>query len=632
MGCNSSKLDALPAVALCRHRLRLISDALRHRHALARAHSSYSLSLLSVSSALHRFLHSHLPLLQSQSQSQSECISPFHSSTASPTLAVHHARHQPPPPNSFYFQPSEPVYSYPPAPAPVPVPVPQMYTPSPPTTPPPPPPAAAYGWDFLDPFRTYDGFYPVYRPVYTPSRSSREVREEEGIPDLEEDDDDLEEHCCEPPSDHRHRGFYQQPEIGVDEGGEDEGSSVEDNAGEQTLDLKFDRGVSEAVEEIMVQFDRASKSVDELSSILQLGEIPQQQKNVGFAGDFFQVREMETGSLSSTLQKLYIWEKKLYEEVRAEEKMRVLLDRYCKRLKRLDKTGAEAQKVDSTQKTIRKLSARIRVAIQVVQSISNKINKVRNEELWPQICEVIQGVMRMWAVMLECHQTQSQAVFAAKNLDSISFGCDGQHNYDHIEATKELELEMLKWVSSFSAWINAQKNYVKALNGWLLKCIQNEPRITSDGIATFSPGRLGAPPVFIICNDWSQAMDRISEKEVIDAIKVFTANVQHLREQQTFEQHHITMANKEMNGELKITERDEPEFHKAIQMRGKKSSTHPWHIAHHKNTVQESNLQLTLRNIFEAMENFAATSMKAYEQLYIRSEELRLARGNAKVP
>ena len=69
----------------------------------------------------------------------------------------------------------------------------------------------------------------------------------------------------------------------------------------------------------------------------------------------------------------------------------MLLDRYCKRLKRLDKTGAEAQKVDSTQKTIRKLSARIRVAIQVVQSISNKVNKVRNEELWPQICEVIQG-------------------------------------------------------------------------------------------------------------------------------------------------------------------------------------------------------------------------------------------------
>ena len=108
----------------------------------------------------------------------------------------------------------------------------------------------------------------------------------------------------------------------------------------------------------------------------------------------------------------------------------------------------------------------------------------------------------MWAVMLECHQTQSQSVLAAKSLDSVSFGCDSQHNYAHIEATKELELEMLKWVSSFSTWINAQKNYVKALNGWLLKCIQNEPRITSDGIALLSPARLGAPPVFIICNDW----------------------------------------------------------------------------------------------------------------------------------
>lgn len=47
--------------------------------------------------------------------------------------------------------------------------------------PPPPSPPRSTAWDFLNPFDTY-------YPPYTPSRDSRELREEEGIPDLEEDD------------------------------------------------------------------------------------------------------------------------------------------------------------------------------------------------------------------------------------------------------------------------------------------------------------------------------------------------------------------------------------------------------------------------------------------------------------
>ena len=74
-----------------------------------------------------------------------------------------------------------------------------------------------------------------------------------------------------------------------------------------------------------------------------------------------------------------------------EEKLRVLRERKVKRLKHLDERGAEAYKVDSTQVEIRKLSTKIRIAIQVVESISQRINKLRDEELWPQINELIQG-------------------------------------------------------------------------------------------------------------------------------------------------------------------------------------------------------------------------------------------------
>lgn len=71
--------------------------------------------------------------------------------------------------------------------------------------------------------------------------------------------------------------------------------------------------------------------------------------------------------------------------------MRVMHERKCRKLKRLDEKGAEAHKVDSTQALVRSLSTKIRIAIQVVDKISMTISKIRDEELWPQLNELIHG-------------------------------------------------------------------------------------------------------------------------------------------------------------------------------------------------------------------------------------------------
>lgn len=73
-----------------------------------------------------------------------------------------------------------------------------------------------------------------------------------------------------------------------------------------------------------------------------------------------------------------------------EEKMRVIHDMKVRKLKHLDERGAEAHKVDSTRTLIRGLSVKIGMAIQVVDKISVTINKIRDEELWPQLNELIQ--------------------------------------------------------------------------------------------------------------------------------------------------------------------------------------------------------------------------------------------------
>lgn len=78
--------------------------------------------------------------------------------------------------------------------------------------------------------------------------------------------------------------------------------------------------------------------------------------------------------------------------------MRVIHERKRRKLKRLDDRGAEAHKVDSTRKLVRSLSTKIRIAIQVVDKISVTINKIRDEELWPQLSDFIQGYVYLLVI------------------------------------------------------------------------------------------------------------------------------------------------------------------------------------------------------------------------------------------
>lgn len=86
--------------------------------------------------------------------------------------------------------------------------------------------------------------------------------------------------------------------------------------------------------------------------------------------------------------------------LQAEEKMRVIHEKKSRKLKRLDERGAEADKVASTRTLIRSLSTKIRIAIQSIDRISVKINNLRDEDLWPQINELIQGYASVSTALL----------------------------------------------------------------------------------------------------------------------------------------------------------------------------------------------------------------------------------------
>ncbi|KAL9358230.1 hypothetical protein Peur_051483 [Populus x canadensis] len=653
MGCSPSRIDQLPAVSLCHDRCKFLEEALYQSYALADAHVAYMHSLKSLGPTLRRFFDQTLINDQSDSQSNgdpetvaklSKPSSPDNcpsSSTNSETSHIDfpsdledeefrdnkdfdslHTIQQ----NQFnsysYDHHDYNGYDYP-----------AWKTP-------PPPASSSSAWDFLNFFETYER----YELPAKDKEFVREIRREDKSGKCREED---------------RRGVRLKAEKGngvkrnkVDVVEEKKVESVKEES-KESKDLgqqAKNQSVLEIMKEVEVLFDRAAESGNEVLKILDAGKFRYYSKNSVYKGVSSKTLQTVSPSylekngsvhggfgedlgifsvnLSSTLRKLCLWEKKLYDEVKAEEKLRIIHAKNCRQMNNLDENGADANKVNSTRSLLRMLSTKIKVAIQVIDKISTTINKLRDEELWPLISNLIEKLLGMWKVMLECHRCQSRAVVEASSLDAIASNV--KFSDACLEAAIQLKIELQNWNLCFSNWISAQRGYVKALNGWLLRCLPSEPEEMPDDVSPLSPGRIGAPPVFAFCNQWSLAIDRVSEMEVIYAMNGFFASVNQYGERHcVYVQQRLT-TDKDMERKMKILEREGQRLQKMMQARGKvfQAST----AMHHTKMTNNSSLQLGLKQIFVAIERFSADTMHGYEELHVHIEHSRLSQENPAAP
>uniref|UniRef100_A0A0D9XAM2 DUF632 domain-containing protein n=1 Tax=Leersia perrieri TaxID=77586 RepID=A0A0D9XAM2_9ORYZ len=690
MGCGQSRpAEGGDAAAMCRERTALLADAIRHRYALADAHRSYAASLHAVAAALPDFLHAsllshpaasaavrlpdhhkkvdddddhiHFPSSSSSSSSSSDdegCdggggghirFPSDDDAAASPApppygygqslFGISYARSQPPPPSVSSYEHHRPqsanaTLHYAGAGAP----------PSPPRV---------SVWDFFNPFDSFESYYHEQHassppPTYTPSSRSPSNDEghEDDIPKLENDaiangssaKEETTTSCNSNVEAHRKSRSSEASTSStstsssmVSDVNVVQKSVMEEQLRRSDVAAVISRKAydddSDVVQEIRSQFEDAAKSAVDVSRVLEVGKMPYYQRSSGLkvssmlicglpsAGDEFlkfeEEKSMEYGNLSSTLQKLYMWEKKLLEEVKAEEKMRVLYDQKRQELKVLYGRGAEARKLEATEIHIRKLSTKISIVIQ------------------------------MWHAMSKCHQIQCHALSQAKNLDSKLAGA--RFSEAHMDLIKRLELQLLELITSFAAWVNAQKNFVGTLNEWLKKGIDYVPEVTDDGIPPFSPGRLGAPPIFTICNNWAISMGRIPEKEVVDTMQTFASSVLNIWEKHRLEWRQGMMANRDMDRDLRVMERDELSMRKALDAQCKKlvlvsnqsGVSLSAQVVQSNGPTSEVGLQSCMNKVFEAMENFTAACSNAYNDLHLRSEEEKtrfFSHENGRVP
>lgn len=314
---------------------------------------------------------------------------------------------------------------------------------------------------------------------------------------------------------------------------------------------------------------------------------------------------MIAGSHSSTLDRMDAWERKLYDEVKASECIRKEYDRKCDQLRHQFAKDLSSSIIDKTRSVIKDLHSRTIVALHAVDSIAKRIEKMRDEELLPQLIELVQGLVRMWKAMLECHHAQYITIslaYHAKNSTRTPQGDAKQEIMD------QLQHEMECFGLSFADWINSHNSYVEALNGWLQNCIM-QPREKSKGRRAFSPRRVVAPPIIVLGRDWSAGIKNLPSEELTEAIKSLLYDLRHSVQRQEEE-----------------PQNKEPVLDASSNIEADVKEENP------AGSSNLSSIHSSLTKVLDRLTKFSEASLKMYEDIRQKNETAQNAYSNYRPP
>ncbi|KAK1416840.1 hypothetical protein QVD17_25957 [Tagetes erecta] len=245
--------------------------------------------------------------------------------------------------------------------------------------------------------------------------------------------------------------------------------------------------------------------------------------------DDFDSEENETHA--TVLDKMLAWEKKLYDEVKAGELMKLEYQKKIASLNRLKKRGASTDHLERTKATVSHLHTRYIVDMQSMDSTVSEINRLRDEQLFPKLVQLVDGMATMWENMRIEHDNQSKIAQALRSLDiSHSPKETTDHHYNN---TRQLHIHVQMWHSQFEKLMLHQKEYIKSLNNWLkLNLIPIDNNLREK---VSSPPRPQTPPIQILLRTWHDFLEKLPEEGARTAINNFSAVMETIYHYQTDE-------------------------------------------------------------------------------------------------
>ncbi|KAK4490485.1 hypothetical protein RD792_001162 [Penstemon davidsonii] len=342
----------------------------------------------------------------------------------------------------------------------------------------------------------------------------------------------------------------------------------------------------------------------------------------------------------STVERLYAWEKKLYQDVKNAEYLKIEHEKKTATLRKLEVKSADYFKSEKAKKEVEKLESQMMVAVQAIETTSVEIIKLRESELYPQLLDLVKGLMNMWRNMYEFHQVQAHIVQQLKYLNCIP--STNPTSEIHRQSTLQLELEAQQWHLSFCNLVKTQQEYIQSLTGWLRLSLfqvgKNPIHKTKADSAVYS-----------LCEEWQLSINNAPDKVASEGIKSFLTVIHGIVVQQSEEQ----KQKKKSESAFKELEK------KAMELRSLEGKYGPYSIPEsssndiNKNPVREkrakvdalrakaedekakyeksvgltramtmNNLQMGLPHVFQAMTGFANVCTQAFESVHNQANSI----------
>ncbi|EMS64692.1 hypothetical protein TRIUR3_13450 [Triticum urartu] len=194
---------------------------------------------------------------------------------------------------------------------------------------------------------------------------------------------------------------------------------------------------------------------------------------------------------TSTLDRLYAWETKLYDEV----KLRGLLP-------------FGNAKCDSAFRPVAPSAG----------------SMMRNLD------ELIESLTMIWATMLQCHRHQHGII------KSLSSSCKLQIPFDsdsHCQTVALLSAELGKLRLNLQNWISSHKAYLRSINLWLHKCMKplrkrKSSRKQNAAAVDVSLAECAVAPMFAAGETWMKLLDDLPTEDLEEAIECLVAGISRL--------------------------------------------------------------------------------------------------------
>ncbi|KAJ4779420.1 hypothetical protein LUZ62_063677 [Rhynchospora pubera] len=227
--------------------------------------------------------------------------------------------------------------------------------------------------------------------------------------------------------------------------------------------------------------------------------------------------ELET--LATVLDKMLAWEKKLFDEVKAGELMKIEYQRKVALLNKQKKNGASIEALEKTKAAVSHLHTRYIVDMQSLDCTVSEIQHLRDNQLYPKLVALADGMSKMWGEMYKHHEGQLKSVLDLKSIDVANSPIETTEH--HHGRTSQLCRIVEEWHSHFSDLVTHQKEYIQSLNSWLkLNLIPIESSLKEK---VSSPPRPQQPPIQALLYAWNENLGRLPDDLAKSAINSFLA-------------------------------------------------------------------------------------------------------------